>query len=76
MKVYSTDGSILMQVQAIEKAQAASEIVFRGMVMGSMPVKGRITPEEARRLIGMLLRNVNWLFLLMFLFKRNTKLKA
>lgn len=75
MKVYSTDGSILMQVQAIEKAQAASEIVFRGMVMGSMPVKGRITPVEARHLVGMLLRNVNWLFLLMFLFKRNTKAK-
>ena len=75
MKVYSTDGSILMQVQAIEKAQAASEIVFRGMVMGSMPVKGRITPAEARHLVGMLLRNVNWFFLLMFLFKRNTNVK-
>lgn len=75
MKVYGTDGSILMQVQAIEKAQTASEIVFRGMVMGSMPIKGRITPAEARQLLAMLLRNVNWLFLLTFLFKRNANVK-
>ena len=71
MKVYNTDGSVLMQISAVERDPQRPEIVFRGSVMGTLPVKGRLLPGEVRQLIAMLLANVNWLFLVSFLFRRS-----
>jgi len=69
MKIYNTDGSILMEVKAIERN--GSNIEFRGTVMGAMPVKGRLTPAEARSVVRLIKPFSLWLFLLTFLFRRS-----
>lgn len=68
MKIFNTDGSILMEIKTIERN--GSNIEFRGTVMGAMPVKGRLTPQEARS-VFQLVRPwpLRW-FLLSFLFRR------
>lgn len=67
MKVYSTDGSVLMEVQLLERN--GDNIEFKGLIMGAMPVKGRLTPAEARSAFR-LIRPSMWWFLLTFLFRR------
>jgi len=49
MKIFNTDGSILMEVKAVERN--GNNIEFRGTVVGAMPVKGRLTPEEAHAVL-------------------------
>lgn len=67
MKIYNTDGSILMEVKAIERN--GNNIEFRGTVMGAMPVKGRLTPQEARSVLKLIRPWSLWWFLLSFLFR-------
>lgn len=67
MKIFNTDGSILMEVKAIERN--GNNIEFRGTVMGSMPVKGRLTPPEARSVLKLIRPWQLWLFLLTFIFR-------
>ena len=69
MKIFNTDGSILMEVKAVERN--GNNIEFRGTVMGAMPVKGRLTPEEARAVFKLLKPRSLWLFLLTFLFRKS-----
>lgn len=67
MKIFNADGSTLMEVQSLNRSGNCLE--FRGMVMGAMPVKGRLTPAEGRaalKLIGTL--SMTW-FLITFLFR-------
>ena len=66
MKVFNADGSVLMEVTSLERSGKSLE--FNGMVMGAMPVKGRLTPAEARTVFA-LIRPSLWLFLLTFLFR-------
>lgn len=68
MKIFNTDGSILMEVKAIERN--GNNIEFRGTVMGAMPVKGRLTPQEARSVLKLIRPWQLWLFLLTFLFRK------
>lgn len=68
MKIFNTDGSILMEVKTIERN--GDNLEFRGTVMGAMPVKGRLTPSEARQVIALIKPWTLWLFLLTFLFRR------
>tara|TARA_R110000850_G_scaffold154656_9_gene278383 strand:+ start:14037 stop:14246 length:210 start_codon:yes stop_codon:yes gene_type:complete len=68
MKIYNTDGSILMEVQTLERN--GSNLEFKGTVMGAMPVKGRLTPEQARGVIKLIGSPSMWWFLLTFLFRR------
>ena len=42
----------------------------RGTVMGAMPVKGQLTPQEARSVMSLIKPFSLWLFLLTFLFRR------
>jgi hypothetical protein len=68
MKIFNTDGSLLMEVKALERN--GPNLEFRGTVMGSMPVKGRLTPAEARGVLRLVRPWSLWLFLLTFLFRR------
>lgn len=68
MKVYSADGSVLMEVKTLE--HNGKNLEFKGMVMGSMPVKGRLTPAEARGIFKLVRGWRMWLFLLTFIFRR------
>jgi len=66
MKIYSQDGSELMQVEALERD--GSDLVIKGKVFGSMPMSARLKPEEARK--GLKLLNVKMVgFLLTLLFR-------
>ncbi|HET8705421.1 MAG TPA: hypothetical protein VFM46_03880 [Pseudomonadales bacterium] len=67
MKVYSTDGSVLMEVQSLERN--GNNIEFKGLIMGSMPVKGCLKPAEARAVFKLLKPSLI-LFLLTFLFRK------
>jgi hypothetical protein len=68
MKIFNADGSVLMEVQALERN--GNNLEFKGLVMGAMPVKGRLTPAEARTVFGLVGRLSMWWFLLTFLFRR------
>lgn len=69
MKIFNTDGSVLMEIKAVERN--GNNIEFRGTVMGAMPVKGRLTPQEARSAMRLIKPFSLWLFLLTFLFRRS-----
>ncbi|MEL7044646.1 MAG: hypothetical protein AAGL66_06455 [Pseudomonadota bacterium] len=68
MKVYSSDGSVLMEVKSVSRNGVNME--FTGTVMGAMPVKGSISPGEARKALGLIKGMGLWLFLLTFLFRK------
>jgi hypothetical protein len=73
MKVYSPDKSELMTITSITRQ--GSNLVISGKIMGSMPMKAVIRPEEARRgvkLVGF--RTL--LFLLTFLFRSSSRGEA
>ena len=67
MKVYSQDGSELMQVESLERD--GNDLVIKGKVFASMPMSARLKPEEARK--GLKLLNAKMIgFLLTLLFRR------
>jgi hypothetical protein len=68
MKVFNTDGSVLMEVQSLACENGA--LVFTGLVMGAMPVKGRLTPAEARRAFRLVRGWRLWWFVLTLLLRR------
>lgn len=74
MKVYSSDGSVLMEVKSFSRN--GNDLEFTGTVMGAMPVKGSLSPAEARKAFGMFKGVGIWLFLVTFLFRRGSKRKA
>lgn len=67
MKVYSPDRSELMTITSITRQ--GSNLVISGKIMGSMPMKAIIRPEEARRGVR-LLGFKTFFFLLTFIFRR------
>lgn len=69
MKVMNTDGTVLMEVQTLERN--GNNIEFKGLVMGSMPVKGSLSPSEARGIFRLIRGWRLWWFLLTFLFRRS-----
>ncbi len=69
MKIFNTDGTVLMEVKTVERN--GNYLEFRGTVMGAMPVKGRLTPEEVRSVFGLIKPWRLWLFLLSFPFRRS-----
>jgi hypothetical protein len=66
MRVYSPDGSELMEVSAIERS--GNNILLHGKIMGALPMKAIIRPEQARRGLGLLNLKLT-LFLLTILFR-------
>ena len=69
MKIYSADGSELMEVSQLDRD--GNQLVIKGKVFGSMPMSAKLRPEEARK--GLRLLNVRLiLFLLSLVFRRQT----
>jgi len=67
MKIYSQDGSELMDIQSLSRD--GNKLVVRGKVFESMPTTAKISPSDARK--GLKLLNFRLvLFLLTFLFRR------
>jgi hypothetical protein len=67
MKLYSPDGSELMEISAIERD--GNQLVIKGKVFASMPMTAKLKPEDVRKGLGLLnFRLV--LFLLSMLFRR------
>ena len=67
MKIYSQDGSEMMDVTAIERD--GDQLVLKGKIFQSMPMSARVKPSEARK--GLKLLNFKLaLFILTFLFRK------
>ncbi|MEJ2760331.1 MAG: hypothetical protein P8126_02005 [Gammaproteobacteria bacterium] len=67
MKIYSQDGSELMDIQSLSRD--GSKLVVKGKVFESMPMTAKISPSDARK--GLKLLNFKLvLFLLTFLFRK------
>ena len=66
MKVYTPDKAELMVISKIERD--GCNLLIHGKIMGSLPMKAVIRPDEARKGIG-LIRFRTFLFLLTFLFR-------
>jgi hypothetical protein len=67
MKLYTPDKSELMVISKIERD--GHDLLIHGRIMGSLPMKAVIRPDEARKGIG-LIGLKTFLFLLTFLFGR------
>jgi hypothetical protein len=70
MKVFAADGSELMEVWKVEFQ--GNDLVLHGKIMGSLPMKAVLRPEQARRGIKIL----GWKALLalpFFPFRKATK---
>jgi hypothetical protein len=66
MKLYSQDGSELMEVESLDRD--GNDLIIKGKVFGSMPMTAKLRPAEARKglkLLGFKLA----LFMLTFLFR-------
>ena len=66
MKVYTPDKSELMVISKVERD--GSNLLIHGKIMGSLPMKAVIRPDEARKAFG-LIGLKTFLFLLTFLFR-------
>lgn len=66
MKIYAADGSELMTVTKIERKGA--DLVLKGKVFGTMPMKAELRPEEARAALRLLGPKLAW-FLLTMVFR-------
>ena len=71
MKVFSADGSVLMEVKSLDRN--GNNIEFTGTVMGAMPVKGSLSPDEARKAFGLIKGKGLWFFLMSFIFRKSAK---
>ncbi|HLB30140.1 MAG TPA: hypothetical protein VJN91_01315 [Gammaproteobacteria bacterium] len=68
MKLYSSDGTELMEISQLERD--GSELVIKCKVFASMPITARLKPEDARK--GLRLLNFRLLlFLISLLFRRS-----
>jgi len=67
MKLYSTDNSELMRIDAIERE--GNRLVIRGKVFGAMPLTAQLRPEEARAALKLMNFKLA-LFLLTLPFRR------
>jgi hypothetical protein len=54
MKLYTPDGAVLMEIEAIEPGR--DSVLIRGRIMGTMPMKAQLRAAELRRGV----RFLNW----------------
>lgn len=67
MRIFSQDGSELMDVEALERD--GDQLVIKGKVFGAMPMAAKLSPAEARK--GLKLLNLKLFFFLMtFLLRK------
>ncbi|HEY7841332.1 MAG TPA: hypothetical protein VIC61_07150 [Gammaproteobacteria bacterium] len=67
MKIYSQDGSELLEVS--ELGIDGNQLVIKGRAFGSMPMSARLRPEEARKALALIDLRLFW-FLLTLIFRR------
>ena len=72
MKVFAADGSELMEVTKIERS--GKNLVLHGKIMGSLPMKAVVKPDQARRGVA-LISFKTWMFLPTLLFRRGKNIK-
>jgi len=66
MEIYTTDNDTLMTVEMLEPK--GNNLIIHGEIMGAMPVRAVLTPDQARAALKLLnFRSV--LFLLTILFR-------
>ncbi len=69
MQLKTIDNEPLMDVRAIR--QAGNDLLIEGRIMGALPIRAVLTPDEARAALKLLdLRTVA--FLLTLLFRRGS----
>ncbi len=69
MQLKTIDNEPLMDVRAIR--QAGNDLLIEGRIMGALPIRAVLTPDEARAALKLLdLRTVG--FLLTLLFRRGS----
>lgn len=68
MKMFTPEGDELMDVGALTRD--GNDLVIEGTIMGAMPTRAVIRPEEARRMFGLLKPSL-LPFLTTFLFRRS-----
>jgi len=66
MEIITTDNESLMTVERLEKQ--GNNLVVHGEIMGAMPVRAVLTPDQARAALKLLRPGV-LLFLLTILFR-------
>lgn len=70
MEIVTTDNENLMTIERLEKQ--GNNLVVHGEIMGAMPVRAVLTPDQARAALGLLKPGV-LLFLLTILFRPGTR---
>lgn len=73
MKIYTPDNNELMCITAVQRDGNA--LLIKGKIMGTMPMKAHIRPEEIRRL-ARLVSLPTLLFLLTLPFRRSVHVAA
>lgn len=68
MKIYSEEGSTVMEIFSLERD--GNQITIKGKVFESIPMTAKIRPEELRRGFKLLKLSQLW-FLLTFIFRRS-----
>jgi hypothetical protein len=58
VKLYAPDKSMLIDVRAVK--EHADGLVIEGKIMGSMPMKAVLRPEEIRAIFALLTSRVVW----------------
>jgi hypothetical protein len=67
VKLYSTDGSELLTISALERD--GNSLLIKGKVFGAMPMNARLKPEAARAALKLLTPRLIF-FLLTLPFRR------
>lgn len=73
MKLFTPEGDELMDVKALTRV--GNDIVIEGTIMGAMPTKAVVRPEEARKMFK-LLRPAMLPFLSTFIMRKAQKRAA
>lgn len=73
VKLIDPNNAELMAISGLERN--GNELVIRGKIYGSMPIKARLTPQEVRNIFGLL--NASLLFFIVsMLFRRDAAADA
>lgn len=70
MKIFDGQNQELMIIRKLEKQ--GNDLLITGKIFGSMPMKAKVKPQEARAALRMLDAKTIW-FLLTLLFRKSTK---
>jgi hypothetical protein len=70
MELYTVDREPLMSVKSLK--QDGNNLLIEGKIMGAMPVRAVLTPDQARAALG-LLGFKTFFFLLTLLFRPGSK---